>query len=297
MPEKSDQRVCFILNATARQGRARKQAEWLKEEAGKRWKKYEVRITTEPALSTDDELDKFDLFVACGGDGTAHHTANLALKLNKLLGVLPIGSGNDFASALGMPENREACLDILAAGKTKKIDLIHCSGDADRWCINTLGFGFDGLTNRYTAFYKNYLGKLGYYLGAIHTAFVFRGRHLSLKSDTKTLNEKLLMVTACNGYREGGMFYVAPNAELDDGIIDMLIIRPVNLIKLLWYLPKFKKRLPEEMSELEQFRCTKFTLKSKDPLSVHADGEQLGNEITYLEAELHEGVLEVVAPL
>ena len=297
--KKSDNRTCFIFNVTARQGRSVKLLDWLRNEAEKRWDNYEIVVSGEDGHIPDHEsynFSNFDLIIACGGDGTAHHAAKLALKYNSALGVLPVGSGNDFAKALNMPTDNTSCLNILAEGNIKKVDLIWCGGDVESWCINTLGIGFDGLTNRYTSFYKRYFGAFGYYLGALHTTLVFGGREMEFRTAAETLNENLLMVTACNGQVEGGSFQVAPNAKIDDGLIDVLIIKPVFLPKLWYYLPKFKKRLPREMNEIKELRCKKFSVKSEKPLSVHADGEQLGNDVRSLDVLIHEKILKVVIP-
>lgn len=121
---KSNDRICFILNTKAERGRAGKKIEWLKKEAELRWNHFEIHLTGEQDKIdelTSKEYQKYDIVVACGGDGTLHNAINRALNKNIVVGLLPIGSGNDFAKAIHLPRDLGKCLDIIKKGKTKKL--------------------------------------------------------------------------------------------------------------------------------------------------------------------------------
>ena len=294
--EKSNERVCFIYNATARRGRAAKKLEWLKKEASLRWNDFDILLTGNNGKVKGINDGEYDAIIACGGDGTIHNTVNQFIDAKVTIGLLPIGSGNDFAKAISLPKDEKKCLDILARGFTRKVDLIRCTGDADRWCVNTVGAGLDGLANVYTLRYKKYVGTAGYFFGALHASMRFRGTRMKVITDENRYDDHFLMITTCNGPIEGGSFIVAPKADVYDGYIDILKIRKTSIPKLLYYLPKFKKEFPEYMKGLSTDRCKKIKIETEDPISVHADGEHLGSEIKNLELSVHEQILEMIVP-
>lgn len=294
--EKSDKYVCFIFNSAARTGRAAKKLEWLKKEASQRWSDFDILITGENGNVEAIKKGKYDAVIACGGDGTIHHAVNQFIDDNVVIGLLPIGSGNDFAKAIGLPKDAEKCLDILARGFTRKVDLIKCTGDAERWCVNTVGAGLDGLANVYTMKYKKFVGAAGYFFGAFHASIRFRGTKMKITADDQKYEDHFVMITSCNGPIEGGSFIVAPNADVYDGYIDVLKIRKTSIPKLLYYLPKFKKEFPDYMKELSTDRCKKIKIVTEDPISVHADGEHLGSDIRNLQLTVQECILEMIVP-
>jgi len=296
---KSNDRVCFILNTKARSGRAGKKAEWLKREADLRWNHFDIHLAGKHGSAVDltsKDYQNYDIVVACGGDGTLHNAINRALHKNIIMGLIPIGSGNDFAKAIDLPTNLNRCLDIIKEKKTRKIDLIQCSGDVDRWCVNTLGMGLDGLANSYNSRLKKYIGRLGYHVGAIMAAIRFKGTHMDVTIDDEIMGGKRLMITACNGSVEGGAFVVGPAAEIDDGLIDLLIITPTPVLKLLYYIPKFKRGIPEGLDTAKSLKCSRVNVHTRKPISVHGDGEHLGSGIRNLEISIHPQVLSVIVP-
>lgn len=299
MMKKSDDRVCFILNAQAQSGRAGKKIEWLKKEADRRWSDYDIYLTGKHGSAAElsrKDYKQYDVVVACGGDGTLHNAVNRALHDNIVVGLLPIGSGNDFAKAIDLPKNLEACLDIIKEGKTKQIDLLHCTGDAEKWCVNTLGMGLDGLANKHTTRYKKSTGNLSYFIGAVIAAVTFRGCRMEVAIDRENVSKEYLMITACNGQVEGGSFVVGPEAKLDDGLIDLLTITPTPVLKLLYYLPKFRWGIPDGLKTASSVKCRRVEIRSAVGLSAHGDGEHLGSDIHKLNIELHPDALEVIVP-
>lgn len=115
------------------------------------------------------------VFVACGGDGTAQAVAKQLIGKNSMLGIIPIGSGNDFAKMLGNETDQIAYLDILLNGVPVAFDSITWDKGV---CINTLGIGVDGLTNKYAAKSKVLRGKLKYVFAAAKLFFPFRNLKL-----------------------------------------------------------------------------------------------------------------------
>lgn len=230
-------------------------------------------------------LKEADFVIACGGDGTVHQVCNLIAGGNITLGAIPIGNGNDFIEMLGMPSSPEDCMNIFKKGKTKAIDLIKCRGDLNCWCINTVGMGLDGLANRYTQSYKPRFGSAAYIMGAIQSAMVSRPEDVKMKLDGRQFNDRLLMLTVCNGFREGGRFIVAPDAQLDDGFLDILMLSPMNKLQLLASLPRFIHRFPKNFPKAGIQKNHVVVLDFKKPVAIHVDGEYSSRNIQHLRLE------------
>lgn len=232
-----------------------------------------------------ERLKKAGWVIACGGDGTVHQVCNLIAGQNITLGVIPLGNGNDFSEMLDIPSNPEECIHIFKRGKTKAIDLIRSRGDLNCWCINTVGMGLDGLANRYTQRYKPRFGSAAYIIGAIMSALVSRPEEVKMKLDSRKSNDRLLMLTVCNGFREGGKFIVAPDARINDGYLDILRISPMNKLRLLVSLPRFIHRFPKNFSKAGLQKNHVAVLDFKKPVAIHVDGEYSSRNIQYLRLE------------
>ncbi|PWN07658.1 diacylglycerol/lipid kinase family protein [Rhodohalobacter mucosus] len=298
--EKSPTSVCFILNPAADKSRSARHAAWLRRQAEQRWHRFEV------VLSTPDEPMKelaakkaaeFDVIVACGGDGTVHQVVNGIAGIGTGFAVLPVGTGNDFAKSLNLPESREAILDLIQKNKFQNADLIRFKGDSEGWCVNTLGIGLDGLANHYSKSFHRIKGFIIYVMGALKASFKFRGALFSITSgpEKKDLSGEFLMVTVCNGKWEGGTFYIAPGATLFDGRADLVTVDKISVPKILLYMSCFKNGPATWMNALNTQKVTSLNVHAETAVAVHADGEQLGTEIHNLYITVERGILPVIA--
>ena len=295
--EKSSTSVCFIVNPTANRSRSVHHIDWLNREVHKRWERAEIVITRkdESVIKLAHQKAKeFDMLVACGGDGTVNQVVNGIAGTDTILGILPIGTGNDYVKTLKLTGTIPECLELIYQQKTHHVDLLRCSGDLDYWVANTLGMGLDGLTNYYSKSYKLIKGPIIYLLSAIKATFTYRGSSFKLIVDGKDLNDDYMMITACNGKWEGGKFFLAPDADLRDGKLNLVTIRKMSIPSILIYLPRFRWGPAKWMSKLDTRLAQKIEVTSTDPFAVHADGEHLGTEIHHLVISAEKRVLEVV---
>lgn len=290
--------ICFLFNAFSNSGKAISIEQELHKQIEKRWPDAKF-IKTKPDESfwcdLKNRLKGITIIIACGGDGTVHRAGNLAVKLNAVLGIIPIGSGNDFAHMMNIPKSLTDSLNHLQTSGNRSIDLIKISGDLQCYCLNTAGVGLDGLANHYTNIYKPKIGKAGYAAGALKAVFDSSEIDLSLCIDGKNRKEKLLMLTACNGSREGGNFRVAPNAEPDDGRIDLLMINPMSLPARLVALPLFMISSPDKFFNIERHQCKMLRISSKQPFYIHVDGEYSDIPLHNLRFQIIPSALHVIA--
>lgn len=290
--------ICFLFNAHSNRGKARKKEADLRKQISSKWPNAEF-IKTEPDEEFWDDLPNrlkgTNQLIACGGDGTVHRTGNLAVKLNAELGVIPLGSGNDFAHMLKIPTNFGRAIEHLQSSGIRAIDLIKVDGDLGCYCLNTVGIGLDGLANHYTNIYKQKIGKAGYVAGALKAVLSRSDVEILLSVDNHERIEKFLMVTACNGRREGGSFTVAPDAEVADGLIDLLLVKPMILPVLLIAIPVFMTRFRPNLFRIERLKCKYIQLKCKTPVYIHVDGEHSKHMIRNLSLQMNAAKLRVIA--
>ena len=291
--------VCFIFNPAADRNRSTRHIEWLKNEARQRWSHFEIDITRKNqnvAELARSKIGEYDIIVACGGDGTVNQVVNGIAGSGASLGVLPIGSGNDFVKTAGLDKTLPECMELIYEGHTSPVDLIKIEGDVETWSANTTGIGLDGLANFYAQSHKRLKGQLVYVLGALRAAFNFRGTYMKLIIDGEDHSADYLMLTVCNGKWEGGSFFVAPSADMTDGKIDLLKIDRISIPRVLSYLPRFRWGPSKNMRGVAQQQCKSIEFWSDDPVCVHNDGEFLGSDIKHLKLTVHEKILNVVVP-
>jgi len=294
---KNNTRVFFIINPGAGKIRAQKLAEWIEREAAKRWRVFDVEIIGEQQSAAElarHKSQSFDLIVACGGDGTINHVVNGIALTGAKLGILPAGTGNDFIKTLALPYSLSGCMDLLFKEHTTAVDIIRYQGDAEGWCVNTLGIGLDGWANYYARFFKILPVNLKYMVGILCAYLVFRGAPIDIRIDGENISGQYLMITVCNGKWEGGRFKIAPNADPSDGTIELLTIKKQPLFRLLSYLPQLKTGLSSEMNGIQYYKCRKLEISSKEETAIHADGEHSGKFIRRLYISVEKQKLEVV---
>ena len=237
-----------------------------------------VRLGLEAARS------RVDLVIAAGGDGTIHEVANGLLRAleqgvdGPVLGVLPVGTGNDFAKLVGPLKNLDASLDILVEGELRRYDACTVAWDDDRhWFINAAGTGID------VEVVRQILRKRGgatpaviKYLGAVLKALVsYEAIPLRVRMDGKTIERDSMIVVAGNGRCVGGGFWVCPNAEPQDGRFDICIVNEVSYLGALNALPRIMLGRHESHAKVEMYRAREVVIEAigPDPLFFQLDGE------------------------
>lgn len=295
--QKNKSRICFIINPTANRRRSLRHFSTLQKEIDRRWTNAEIVFTSSEKpveVLAHEKGDQFDIVVACGGDGTVSQVASGLIGTPAALGVIPIGSGNDFVKTVHLDKSITECLDILLKGTITEIDMIRFSGDAEGWCINTIGMGLDGLANYHAGRSTILKGFLMYVVGALKACFTFRGTKMTINIDGEKFENDYLMITLCNGKWEGGQFYVAPDAVMDDGLLDLLMVKKLPLYLILTYLPRFKTGPKKSMKGIRTIRCKELELTSEDPIYVHADGEHISGAVQHLKLAVVEKALRIV---
>ena len=291
------ERYCLISNRVAGSGSAGAYIDRVKVLMENRGVDFEIRETQYPGHAT--ELAKaavdegFDVIVAVGGDGTLRETALSVVHTDRVLGLLPCGTGNDYARPLGIPTDAEAALDILLNGETRTVD----AGMAnDQIFFNIAGFGFDVDVLDYTEEFKPKCrnGETAYRLGCLKAVLGLKLRRSTLTFPDGTIERNVLMAAAGVGTHFGGGMNVLPESDMSDGLLDVCIAHDVKRIGVLKLLPKFIKGKHLGLKCITYRKATEVSVVC-DPVSrIEVDGERMdGTPVTF---RILPGALKVRAP-
>lgn len=254
----------------------------------------ELELTRRPGHATEIARAAVEegtgLVVAAGGDGTVNEVAQALVGTDAVLGVLPLGSGNDFAAALGVPEELTAAVARLARNDPAAVDAGRVNG---RVFVNFVGIGIDGqIADDYRRF-RFLKGKPGYFAAALLELLRFRAFRVEIQVDDWQFTGEMLLTVVMNGRRGGGGFLLSPRAKLDDGKLDLVAISDCPRFKRFGVLPKVRDGSHLEL-DLTQFRQGRRLVISTDrPLIVQLDGEVLPRPANRIEAEVLPGALRV----
>lgn len=246
----------------------------------------------------------YDLVIAMGGDGTVHEVMNGLMKVPEdrrpVLGVVPVGSGNDFGHGIGASTKPTEALNRAINGEPSTVDLgLMTDGHGRReYFDNTLGIGFGAIVTIRSHQLPLLRGFLMYLTAVIQTIVMDHNPiRMQIEVDGKKLEESVIYLILCNGPREGGGFLVAPDAKIDDGALDYAMITNVSRLKMFRIVPEVMKGTHGRFKEVTIDRCKKFTLTADRPLYIHADGEIFsgpGTDIRQVSFEILPNALRVV---
>ena len=219
----------------------------------------------------------YDVIVAVGGDGTINEIIPAMIETSRPLGIIPLGSGNDFVKSLNIPCNPARAVELILKERTKVIDVGKIN---DRYFVNAVGIGFDAAVNRESYKINHHKhGLLLYLYALVRTLGRYEPVPLILQVNSETMDEKFFLVTAGNGTTVGGGFRLTPDARTDDGLLDITIIKPISIPALLYHLPKvFLGTISRAERYARTVRTSRLLVKTRGPAPIHIDGEILITE-------------------
>ena len=250
--------------------------------------------------------DGYDLVVALGGDGTVHEVVNGLMLVDAekrpTLGVVPIGSGNDFAFANGIPTSANQAMSLALHGEASPIDLglMVAENGMRAYIDNTIGIGFDAIVTIRSHKLPVVRGFMMYLVAVLQTILLNSTPvRMKFESESKSWDKDVFMLVFANGPREGGGFMMAPAARPDDGVLNYMIADNVSRLMQLRLLPEFMKGTQESFDQVEMGEFKKISLTSNKPLYIHIDGEIYTNfdsKLKGLSVEIAPDALKVVKP-
>jgi diacylglycerol kinase (ATP) len=220
--------------------------------------------------------------LACGGDGTVSLLAGSAADAGGTMGVVPTGAGNDFARHVGIdrrqPVNAVALLD---EGTIARVDLIRAStiDGATRWCTTVANVGFDADANRWANGIHVLTGTPLYVAAVLRTVAVYRPQPLVVRIDGDAWRGDAWLVAVGNTRCYGGGMMITPDAEIDDGLVDVCVIGPVPVARFVARFPSVFRGTHVREDNVVTFRGRRVELAAAGgdvPLELWASGERVG---------------------
>lgn len=276
-------KFCIIVNPNA----GKKQGIKASKEAAIRLTaqgiEFEIMVSKVPGdsvnLAASLNISDFDGILAVGGDGTLFEVINGLFRnkdeLKIPLGQIPVGTGNSFIKDLGISTQEDA-IDKIISGRTREIDLgeFTCK-EGSFYFANLLGTGFVSNVAYRAGKYKK-LGSLSYIIGVLEEVAVLKAAKIELNIDGKIIKREAVFTEICNSRYTGGDMMMAPDAEIDDGLLDVIILNKVTRRKLLSLFPLLFKGKHVDDDAVEVFKGRNISLKADRPLALTPDGETFG---------------------
>lgn len=304
----------IILNPAAGGGRARRQWPTIARQldaAGFAYRMTETQGPGEASVQTLKALQAgVNLIVAAGGDGTLNEVVNgfferdshIPVRREASLGILPLGTGSDFARGLGVSKSG-AAIAALCAGRTTAVDLgqvefVDMNGQPlSRYFVNAadLGLGAD-VARRVNRQGKRLGPTIAYLRGAIGAALAANSHHVEIQLDSALpIEENLMMIVVANNRCFGGGLPIAPTATVDDGIFDVVWVGSSSRRRLLFeLLPRLYRATHLQHPAVKTRRATTIRIACDTPLPLELDGEPVGCAPAHI--TLHPRCLNCIVP-
>jgi diacylglycerol kinase (ATP) len=227
-------------------------------------------------IFNDQYPDTFNHFTEVwiiGGDGTLNLFLNKYPSISIPLAIFKGGTGNDFAWKLYGDKSFEEQMLIVIKGIARPVDGGICN---NKLFVNGVGIGFDGEVVKSMGT-RRFLsgGHLSYLIVVLKKIFFYREKKLLVTINEKRVEQKIFMINIANGSRYGGGFMVAPQAIIDDGQLDIIIVKPVAPLKRFFHLPRIEKGKHLSLAFVEVSKADKINVQSQQTIAAHFDGELL----------------------
>ena len=232
--------------------------------------------------------------VAVGGDGTVHEVAAACAGTGRSMGILPVGTGNDYVKALGIGGDLRRALGVLLEGRVRVVDAGEVNGVPFN---NGLGIGFDAEVAEGVAVAPSYLGGPGRYawsVGRLLWDFRCHGATLRLGGERSVEAETILVAVAL-GTTYGSMFRLAPDAVLDDGLFEVVWSEEVSRTEVLRLIPSALWGNLTDKKKVHVARAREVEVELSEPVPAHVDGEMLSSTRDF-RARVLPGALRVIVP-
>ena len=231
-------------------------------------------------IARNEVNNGWDGIAAVGGDGTLFEVINGMAQGNPdlpvPLGVIPVGTGNSFSRDLNIASPDDAVRNIVK-GSTRRVDLGKFTVDEqDYYFINIIGFGFVADVAERASLYKKW-GALSYIIGVIQVTRRLQSYHMTFEIDGVNYERDNVFVEICNSTKTGGDMIMAPDAKIDDGLLDVVALNKLSRRKLLATFPKIFKGTHIHIPEITTFKAREMTFYPDVSKILTPDGEIFGS--------------------
>lgn len=256
---------------------------------------------------------KYDVVVAAGGDGTVNEVVNGLLfssedAPSKPLGILPLGTGNDFSDMAGLPRDLCAAVKIIAAGNTRQIDAGRVSYSDqeddvkggrkwhDRYFDNSCGVAMEPSVALEVERMTRLSGNFRYIVGVFRGFLKLRSWDMQIHWDGGCITGPTLLLSVANTPRTGGVFNVAPTASPDDGLFDVVYAPGMPKLEVLTIIPRLFSGSHVKHDKIRTIRTTRLWISSEPGTPMHVDGELVARSARVVNYQVLPGKITLLAP-
>jgi YegS/Rv2252/BmrU family lipid kinase len=255
----------------------------------------ELESATKHAMSQGQRV----LF-AMGGDGTFQALVNASFGTDALLGVLPVGGGNDFAAALGIPRDPVKAAETALRGRPRRVDLVRArtADGRTRFYVGGGGVGLDAeAASHASGAYRRFPGRLRYIAAALRALAGYKALDVRIEfpeSEQSAVTARVLLAGALNTPTYGAGLRLAPGASVDDGLLHVFLVEDLSTIGILKLLPRLVASGELRTPRVKRWQVKCARISTDRPCLFHGDGEILGP--TPVEIEIVQKAVQVLAP-
>lgn len=272
-------KALIVLNPVAGKGNGLKSKEFIVEEFNKSDIEFDIVESSYEGeieiIASKVDTDKYTEIILVGGDGTLVEAINGLKGKDIMLGIIPVGSGNDFARNLDEKITIEKSIEIIINGEyvVSDIGLVN-----DKYFVNVTGFGIvsDILVNM-VKIKKFFGGSLAYLASTIYTLFSYKSKIAKIHINNEVFERDIMLAVVSNGKYFGGGMKISPDAKIDDGEFELVIVNKLSIPKFLWLFKRVYNGTHIEVKEVEVFKSNSFYIESDEKFVINVDGNLYGS--------------------
>jgi diacylglycerol kinase (ATP) len=243
--------------------------------------------------------------VVLGGDGTVHEVINGLMQVSDgvrpQLGIVPVGSGNDFVRGARTERNPEQAFRLaFNDDHARRMDVgyLRVAGKPASYWVNVLGIGFDAAVTQQSLRIKRIRGSAMYFVAALRTIIEnYNALMLDMEIDGVKRAQAVQMLTIGNGTREGGGFITTPGSRIDDGVLDYAMFQPMSRLMMVRLIPEVMRGTHGRFKQVRMGTLRSMRLRSDRPLLIHSDGEMMvvhGDDVREVEIGIKPAAISLV---
>ena len=273
-------KVKIILNPFANRWGARKRVPQVTEAARAAGLNFDLVLTETPGQATQEALaaaqgGAYDAIVSAGGDGTLNEVVNGLVRAagsgpTVPLGILPVGTGNDFNDMAGLPRNLLAAAHVIAGGKTRPVDAGRVN---NHYFSNNCAVAMEPMVTIENIKMTRLSGNIRYVVALVRALVRLSAWNMRIEWEGGGYEGPTYLLSVCNSPRTGGLFMMSPAALMDDGLFDFVHAPKISKLEVLQILPRLFKGTHIQHPKVTHGRSPFLNIESEPGTPIHADGE------------------------
>ena len=304
----SDQQIHIVFNPASAGGKTGNHKirilTELKNQLGNSFEFSETRMKTDATIITREAIKNgCQVVVAVGGDGTVNEVVNglfengILLNPDAKLGIISFGTGLGFSQSLGLPKDLAAQIKVIKNDIAKSIDVGRIKFENNhltKYFVNEFQFGIGGALNKdISPLTKKVLGSFAFGFEAVKTLFKYKADSFQMIINDKVITESIIGVIIANGAYTGGGMMLTPYASLNDGILDVLLIKDMSILNRIYSFSRIYSAKHIGLKAFELFKTRSIEFIYKNSLAVEADGELIDGKCTLV--QIMPSILKVIS--